>query len=366
MKLLKYMPIALAAFVATGCSQAGPDPDNIDPGSFFPSYGEKAYAKCAPNEDEGIYDNTFNVQVCRTSTKVGEQIGLAYSVKEYDAATDSYVEASKDLFTVPSVYTYDTNMPMGYIPVVAHNELMEMYNPYLLTIQILDDTRYGDSSIEVEYKRVYPWESFSPAGTCNMVDGWIMSIFGLDGFDYSFDCEFEVNDADPLLFRLVRPYQSSMYFSALRSYNIAPAGGEYYITVNLEDPDVPCILPSISGFEFAPDMGDLGMIAICNNEGYLYEQGYTTEEIAEGMEPEERSTYKDGVISVNSCLFYVMENQGPYNNGGLGQITFPPATDLSIKEAAKANSKSVARAPRRQVDRQKAERFFAKQLHVNF
>ena len=55
MKLLKYMSFALLAAAATGCSSdEGLDPNDVDPGSFFPSYADVAFQKCAPNPDQGV------------------------------------------------------------------------------------------------------------------------------------------------------------------------------------------------------------------------------------------------------------------------------------------------------------------------
>ncbi|MDE6331572.1 MAG: hypothetical protein K2L80_03120 [Muribaculaceae bacterium] len=360
MKLLKYMSFALLATAAAGCSEDAPDPNAIDPGSFFPSYGDVAFQKCAPNPDEGVYDNTFNIQICRTSNTVGETVRLAYSVKVYDALSDSYVDGPKNLFTVPEQFTYTTSAPMGYIPVVAHNELMELHEPIMLTVTILDDTAYGANTIEVEYQRVYPEESWTHVGTCNVVDGWVFPIFGLDGFDYSFDCSFEVNDADPLLYRLVNPYQSPMFYEGLRSYNIAPAGGRYYWQIDLNNPEIPTILPSVSGFEFRPDVLALGMLTICNGEGYCVEKGYDPEE---EIAPEERSTFKDNVISVNTCFFFDGTGVGPYNNGGKGQISFPPYVEINQTPAGTPQAK-IAPAGIGQSNGKLAVQYFNKTLNV--
>lgn len=362
MKLFKYMSLALMAVAAVGCSEDGPDPDAIDPGSFFPSYGDVAYQKCAPNPDEGVYDNTFNVQICRTSNQVGQKVGLAYSVKVYDPVTDGYVDGNKELFTVPAEFTYTTSEPMGYIPVVAHNNLMEKYEPVLLTLTILDDTSFGANTIEVQYQHVDAQDSWTSVGTCNVVDGWVFPIFGLDGFDYSFDCAFEVNDADLQLYRLVNPYQSSMFYEGLRAYNVAPAGGRYYWLVDLNDHEVPGILPSVSGFDFRPDALSLGMLTISNAEGYYLEGGMTAEEIAEGMDPEERSTFKDNVLNVNTCFFWDKNGQGPYNNGGIGQITFPPHivfTEDGAAKPAKVQTQSVG-----EINKKLSVQYFDKKISL--
>lgn len=361
MKLLKYMSLALLATAVAGCSEDGPDPNAIDPGSFFPSYGDVAYQKCAPNPDEGVFDNIFNVQICRTSNEVGQKVRLAYSVKVYDAVSDAYVEGSKGLFTVPEEYTYTTSEPVGYIPVTAHNELMEIHEPILLTITILDDTSFGANTIEITYQRVNADESWTPVATCNVVDGWIFPIFGMSGYDYSFDCSFDVNDADPQLFRLVSPYQSSSFFEVLRSYNVAPAGGRYYWQIDLNDFDVPCVLPSVAGWEFRPDViPDQGMLSIANTEGYYLVQGYTYDEIAEGMDPEERSTYKDRVLNINTCLLF-NESDQLISSGGTAQVIFPPHIEILEDQDATAKVNAM---PQGAINREIATKNFAKKLRI--
>ncbi|MDE5642699.1 MAG: hypothetical protein K2I56_04330 [Muribaculaceae bacterium] len=363
MKMFKYLSFALLAVAAVGCSEDTPDPNAVDPGSFFPSYADKAYQKCAPNPDEGVYDNTFEVQICRTSNTVGEAVRLEYSVKVYDAVTDSYVEGSKDLFTVPEKYVYETNMPMGFIPVVAHNELMEIHETVLLTITILDDTTFGANTIEVEYQRVYPEESWTQLSTCTVVDGWIFSIFGIDPFDYSFECSYEINDADHHLFRLVNPYQSNSYFEGIRAMNIAPANERYYVVIDLNNFKAPAVMPSVSGYEFGPDVMTIGMVTIMNEEGALMADGYTADEIAApgALEEESRSTFADNVFNINTCLFKGGQGQGPYNNGGKGQVVFPPHIPI-VEDVTPAAAAKITPDSRSSVMRKLSEQYMQLKL----
>lgn len=366
MKLLKYMSFALLAALATGCScDEGPDPNDVDPGSFFPSYGDVAFQKCAPNPDEGVYDNTFNVQICRTSNTIGEKVRLEYSVKVYDALSDSYVEGSKDLFTVPAEFAYTTAEPMGYIPVVAHNELMEIGEPIMLTITILDDTTYGANTIEVQYTRVYPSESWTPVSTCNVIDGWIFPIFGIDGNDYSFDCSFEVNDANEKLFRLVSPYQSKQFYEPLASYNIAPKNGRYYWQVDLSDIRVPALLQSEAGWEFVPGTFNVefGMLWLCNLEGQYLAEGYSYDEIYEGLKPEERSTFKNNVLNIGRCVLYAPEyNDAVIRNDSPGRITFPP--HVTIYEDGAEGQQKIQAQPASVINRKLAKQYFSQQLSI--
>lgn len=366
MKLLKYMSFALLAAAATGCSSdEGLDPNDVDPGSFFPSYADVAFQKCAPNPDQGVYDNTFKVQICRTSNAIGEKVRLEYSVKVYDAVSDSYVDGSKELFTVPAEYTYTTAEPMGYIPVVAHNELMEIGEPIMLTITILDDTAYGANTIEVQYTRVYPEESWTPVGTCNVIDGWICPIFGIDGNDYSFDCSFEVNDADEQLFRLVSPFQSKQYYAPLASFNIAPKNGRYYWQVDLNDFRVPAVLQSVSGWEFVPGTFNVefGMLSLCSLEGQYMAEGYTNDEIYEGLKPEERSTFVNNVLNIGRCVLYAPHYQNAVvRNDTPGRITFPP--HVSIYEDGAEGQQKIQAEPASVINRKLAKQYFGQQLSV--
>lgn len=356
--------MALLAVAATACSEDAPDPDVIDPGSFFPSYGATAYQKCAPNPDQGVFDNTFNVQICRTSNKVGQEVGLAYSVKVFDPIEEEYVEGSKDLFTIPEKFVYTTNEPMGYIPVVAHNELMEIHEPILLTITILDTTSYGASTIEVEYTRVYPEESWTEVSTCTVIDGWVMPIFGLDGADYGFDCQFEVNDADDQLFRLVNPFQSKMYYEPLRSFNCVPAG-KYYWLVDLNNFDVPAILPSQAGWQFTPDTfgQDLGSLYVANDEGLYLNKGLSYQQIIDGMDPDKRSVFKDNIFYVNTCDLLLETLQNPGFASGLGQIIFPKHITF-YPDGDTAPSPVAPKMTPREINKELAGKFFGKVISL--
>ncbi len=178
------------------------------------------------------------------------------------------------------------------------------------------------------------WSKWSD-GT--FVDGWIVPAMGIEPIAIS--CSIEKCDDVSDLYRLNCPYSSPDF--------PMPSSNEGYIEFSLADPAFVTVLPGVfSGFMNGPQP-----VYCFNFEGFAAARGYDRAMVVEQgiIAEEDLSTYADGVVTINNCVFDFTEACGNaytwQNSEGesladkmFGSITFDKAPVLSGLETVDSAS----------------------------
>lgn len=152
-------------------------------------------------------------------------------------------------------------------------------------MQIIDDT---------------PEEGWETAGTAQFVDGWIISGMQTQGgqianpADYPWQVSVQRSVAEQGVYRIVSPYAAAdCPFSG---------GSTGYIEFSIEDPEFVVVFPGVySGYTL--QSGE--KLQAFNPEGFYAAQGYTKDEIIEGLELTDVSNFDAATNTVHfyNCVF---------------------------------------------------------------
>lgn len=351
MKLLKYLPIALLAVAATACTEDGPNPNDIAPGVYFSKANvEKVSTKAADSTA------TVSVAVCRTFETVGTQVGLTNTVEKQVEAEDgtlSWQAATAEeaaYFQIPTSCTFDNTYSKTTFKVVIDNTKLAENSTYRINMAFAQGTQVsaygkGTYSLTVHKEAAEEWESI---GNATYVDGWVVGGFGVNVADYPWEVPMERHKRIEGLYRLVNPYCIPECPVFEQNTNPQKSTENYYIEIDVKNPMVPKVAPSVTGFS-EPTNGEF---TIVNYEGWLAAEGLTDEQIVSKMIADKvqqyQSTYAKGVLTVRLPQFWVsVDAGGPYNWNNIQNsvITWPEQTAAaastgSAKTAQKVNGKA--------------------------
>lgn len=355
MKLLKYLPLALVAVVATGCSNGGPEPNNVAPGVYFPKYNATKI-NMNPLDESTV---SFTADICRTFNTVGTAVTLTSKVEMKDMAAaeeglDIWSAAPAGVFEIPSQVVFENNFSKTSFTTVVNTDEIAFYQPFRVTLTISDPavSYYGSATYTYTFQKTQ--DAWSYIGNALYTDGWVLAAFSSGGSaipvdKYPYEVEMEQNVGDPSQFRLVNPYNNPNLPFQLP--NNDPGTENSYIEIDLTREDIPLIMPIYPGFDFG---GSDGPIVVMNIEGYYAYDGASYDEIEANVNPSIRSTFSESTLTVPVPFFY-LGGDGPYNwtNTQPAVIAFPEA------EETKANARPMSTA-------QKAVKFFGEKVRANF
>lgn len=355
MKLLKYLPLALVAVVATGCSNGGPEPNNIAPGVYFPKYNATKI-NMNPLDESSV---SFSADICRTFNTVGTAVTLTSKVEMKDmAAAEEGLEiwgaAPAGIFEIPSQVVFENNFSKTSFTTVVNTDEIDFYQPFRVTLTISDPTvsLYGSATYSYVFQKTQ--DAWSFIGTGLYTDGWVLAAFqtsaGAIPVDkYPYEVEMEQNVGDPAMFRVVNPYNNPNLPFNLP--NTDPGTENHYIEIDLTREDIPLIFPIYPGFDFG---GSDGPITVMNIEGYYAYEGATYDEIEGGVDPAVRSTFSNNELVIPRPYFF-LAGDGPYTWANVQQaaIAFPDDEDRDATARPMSNA-------------QKAVKFFGEKVRANF
>lgn len=342
MKLLKYLSLAILAGVAVGCSDGGPEPDAIAPGVYFPKYNSSA-VRMNPFEESSV---SFTADLCRTFNTVGTVVNFETTIEKQDLEQEGTVWGSAGAdaawFSIPSQVTFDNNYSKVSFDMTVLTDEMEFYQPYRITIKIVGDTQislYGTNTYTFTFTKTQ--DAWVDLGMAYFADGWVMSRYQTsagpcDPLDYAWQVPMQQNVGEPFMYRLVNPDNAAgMPINPTTSYDYSQ--GDVYLEINLENEEVPVILPQFNGI-----IDSDGTMTVCNIEGYLADQGASYADIEASLEPDERSVYEDGFLYIPTCYFFY-DGDGPYTwtNGIMnGAIQWPDDPEGELSKRVEANNKA--------------------------
>lgn len=344
MKLLKYLPIALLAVFATACNDDSPNPNQIAPGVYF-SKANIVNVKASSTETTKV----VKFDVCRTFNTVGTVVNLNSTVEQEVVAEDgtsTWKAVTADtaaFFNVPSKITFDNNYSKTSAAVTVSNLNLPIDQRYRVTVNMAEGTEvslYGKGTYTFYYivRKAEAWEDM---GFAKYVDGFILAAYGVDPNQYAWNVPMQRNTSEPGLYRLVNPYGQAT--CPLLNNNENPdKDTDYYIVIDLKNPMVPKVMPSLSGYYLA----DNGSFILTNLEGDYAYKGATDDEImAEVAGSPYASSFANNVLTVNLPLFYIDKIKGdPYNWKTIvpAVITFPANTQINSYQPKATAVKQVS------------------------
>lgn len=340
MKLLKYLPIALLAVFATACDCDSPNPNQIAPGVYF-SKANIVNVKTSTTDATKVVP----FDICRTFNTVGTVVNVSSKVEEEVIAEDgtstwrAATAADAGCFDVPKQVVFSNNYSKTSANVTVNNLSLPIDQRFRVTVNITQCTECPDctkrTQVSLYGKGTYSFyyikrkaEAWVEMGLAKYVDGFILAAYGVDPNQYAWNVPIQRNASEPGLYRLVNPYGQAT--CPLLNNNENPdKDTDYYIVIDLKNPMVPKVMPSLSGYY----LSDMGSFIITNIEGDYAYKGATDDEImAEVAGSPYASSFANNVLTVNLPLFYNDKIEGDPNKWKTivpAVITFPANTQVN-------------------------------------
>lgn len=163
----------------------------------------------------------------------------------------------------------------------------------------------------IEDPNVDPNEGWTSMGEATFVDGWVMSMFGVNQMENAYKVELQQNDENPNIYRLVDPYHGNFPLAARNES--AKAG---YIQFDATDPDHVIFAQVESGFSY-PDAGVTKMYCYNTLTFLASKYNMTAAQVIEAVGDEiPYTTFKNKVLTVptgDACFGIAGDINGGYS-----------------------------------------------------
>ncbi len=233
-------------------------------------------------------------QVIISAYRNEELASFSYALRKGSLSNSETADVIKEIIADPSVnavYDEQTNLAFAIDEDGVYTIVAVGFNK--------DGEPVTDTKCEFAYESVTTPSEFESIGKAMYTDGFLYPYYdGLGGT--SWEVEIEQHKVQPGIIRMVNPYKSGIWDEGISDWDLP---GNYYITLNIENPDQIYLYESKLGVELSPQNGPI----------WVSSEAYDALVVApedERLTPEECEEYG---------LFGKMED---------GIITFPGATLL--------------------------------------
>ena len=127
------------------------------------------------------------------------------------------------------------------------------------------------------YESVQKVSEYTPIGKAMYTDGFLYSVYD-DLGGTSWEVEVEQHKLNPGIIRLVNPYQFPTWDEGMTEWNL---DGNYYITINMEDPNRVYIYESKLGIQTSSQQGPLYVSSMAYDYMFNGDDPFTAEELDE-------------------------------------------------------------------------------------
>lgn len=164
-------------------------------------------------------------------------------------------------------------------------------------------------------------------GEAIYTDGFIYGVFNSIGGE-TWNVKVEQHKTRPGLFRIINPYKSGGWPIADSRFDIP---GNYYITINAENPDAVYIEESQLGIQLNSSDGPLVVNSLAN---YYLQAGYSMESI---IEAGVCGTFKDGLITFPGVSLLLGFTNDTDTNGNIRWYSTNYSPDIPVMQDGKVN-----------------------------
>lgn len=344
MKLLKYLPLALLALVATACGEDRPNPDEISSGVYFSSTN-----KTSEQSQDTISSVTFEAAICRTFNTVGTEIKLDVKVEKGVKQEDKSIKwegVSADeaaAFNVPTTVKFNNAYTKVNFPITVTNAPLQLFTKYRVQISFAEGTKMSDLGAHM-YQFYYTvlsenaWEDF---GFVTYLDNNVLGmLYNVDPAEYTWEVKVQRHMVEEGLYRLVNPYTTADCPLFNANANPDMNSTDYYVELDMSNPNCIKFGIGVSGYVNSQH----GAFHIGNNEAAYAEDGMTDEEILAQVPAAKRTYFKDGAVTIPEPLDFIVGLNGWYINDKATVITFPAGAVSATAKVSKAPAKVSAKA----------------------